>query len=91
MYDGRIIQFGMTPDVPAPPQRFLYEHFKQAVLANIKGAGQPRDYDFDSMEDAQTMSVFETGFGKEWLETKLANSLAPYEGDIVPLSNLNSK
>ena len=89
-FDGRIIQFNATPDLPAPSRRFLYEHFKQAVLANMKGAGQPRDLDFDSTEDAQTMSVFETGFGKEWLETKLADRLAPYEGGVVTLSNSHS-
>ena len=79
MFDGRIIQFNSTPGLAAPPQIFLYEHFKQAVLANMKGAGQPRHLDFDPSEDAQTMSVFETGFGKEWLETRLADRLAPYE------------
>ena len=79
MFDGRIVQFNSAPDLPAPCQIFLYEHFKQAVLANMKGAGQPRDLDFDPSEDAQTMSVFETGFGKEWLETTLADRLAPYE------------
>ena len=85
MYDGRIVQFNSTPDLGAPPQRLLYEHFKQAVLANMKGAGQPRDLDFDSTEDAQTMSVFESGFGKKWFETKLAERLAPYEGGSVAL------
>lgn len=82
MFDGRIIQFNSTPDLPAPPQIFLYEHFEQAVLANMKGAGQPRDFDFDPSENAQTMSVFEAGFGKEWLETTLAGKLAPYEEDV---------
>lgn len=81
MFDGRMIQFNSTHDLPAPPQVFLYEHFKQAVLANMKGAGQPRDLDFDPTEDAQRMSVFEKGSGKDWLETKLADKLAPYEGD----------
>jgi len=47
----------------------------------MKGAGQPRDFDFDETEDAQRMSVFETGFGKEWLETKLADRLLPYLED----------
>src|SRR5947207_12076890 len=82
LYDGRIIQFNSTPDLPAPPPVFLYEHFKQAVLANMKGAGQLRDLDFDPTEDAQSMSMFETGSGKEWLETRLADELAPYEGEI---------
>ena len=81
-YDGRVIQFNSTPDLPAPPQALLYEHFKQAVLANMKGAGQPRDLDFDPTEDAQTMSQFEIGSGKEWLETRLAEKLASYEGGV---------
>ena len=90
MYDGRVVQFSSTQDLPAPPQRLLYEHFKQAVLANMKGAGQPRDLDFDPTEDAQTMSVFETGFGKEWFETKMADKLAPYEGNCANLNAHNS-
>ena len=80
LYDGRVVAFNITDELPAPRQRFLYEHFKQAVLANMKGAGQPRDLDFDLTEDAQTMSVFESGHGKEWLEAKIAGKLAPYEG-----------
>jgi hypothetical protein len=86
MYDGRIVQFASTPALPAPPQRLLYEHFKQAVLANMKGAGQPRDLDFDPNEDAQTMSVFEIGSGKEWFETKIAEKLAPYDGNCTKLN-----
>jgi hypothetical protein len=83
MYDGRIIQFDSTTNIPAPPQQFLYEHFKQAVLANMKGAGQPHDLDFDPTEDAQTMSIFETGSGKEWLETRMAEKLASYDQQSV--------
>ena len=45
----------------------------------MKGAGQPRDLDFDPTEDAQTMSVFEDGAGKEWLETRLADKLVSLE------------
>ena len=67
MYDRRLVQFNSTPELPAPPQALIYEHFKQAVLANMKGAGQPRNFDFDPTEDAQNMSVFESGEGKEWL------------------------
>lgn len=48
----------------------------------MKGAGQPRDLDFDPTEDAQAMSMFETGSGKEWLETRLADKLASYEGEV---------
>ena len=91
LYDGRIVQFNSTPHLPAPPQVFLYEHFKQAVLANMKGAGQPRDLDFDPTEDAQAMSMFETGSGKEWLETRLADKLASYEGEVEILNGSLSK
>jgi hypothetical protein len=91
LYDGRIVQFNSTPNLPAPPQIFLYEHFKQAVLANMKGAGQPRDLDFDPTEDAQTMFVFETASGKEWLETRLADKLAPYEEDFDVRNGCRSK
>jgi len=82
MYDGHVIQFNTSPGFPPPPQALLYEHFKQAVLANMKGAGQPRDLDFDPTEDAQTMSQFEMGSGKEWLETRLAEKLASFEGGV---------
>ena len=89
MYNGRHIPFNNTDDLPAPPQRLIYEHFKQAVLANMKGAGQPWDLDFDSTEDAQTMSAFESEHGKEWLETTLADRLAPYAGNVVPLGDVD--
>src|SRR5271163_1239600 len=75
MCDGHVVQFNSFPGLPPPPQALIYEHFKQAVLANMKGAGQPRDFDFDPTEDAQNMSVFESGGGKEWLETALADKL----------------
>ena len=42
----------------------------------MKGAGQPRDLDFDPPEDRQTISVFEMNAGKEWLETRMAEKLA---------------
>ena len=64
-YDGRIIHFNMKSDLFPPPQGLLYEHFKQAVLANMKGAEQPRDFDYDGTEDAQNMSVFKSRSGKE--------------------------
>src|SRR5262249_28363926 len=81
MYDRRHIQFSSTPELPAPPHAFIYEHFRQAVLANMKGAGQPCDFDFDATEDAQNMSVFESGKGKEWLETALADRLLQSNDD----------
>jgi hypothetical protein len=77
MYDRRLVQFNDTPESPAPPQALIYEHFRQAVLANMKGAGQLCNFDFDPTEDAQNMSVFESGEGKEWLETALADRLVP--------------
>ena len=45
----------------------------------MKGAGQPRDLDFDPTEDAQTMSKFENGSGKEWFETRMDEKLASYD------------
>ena len=83
MLDGRIVQFNSTPLLPAPPKPIIFEHFKQAVLANMKGAGQPFDFDFDPEEDAQSMSIFENDRGKEWLETRIRNELAPYDGRIA--------
>jgi hypothetical protein len=38
-----------------PPQALLYGHFRLAVLANMKGASQPGDLDFDLQEDAQNI------------------------------------
>ena len=37
MYDRWLVQFNATAELPASPQPFIYEHFKQAVLANMKG------------------------------------------------------
>ena len=67
MYDQRPVQFNPTPDLPAPPQQLLLEHFRQAVLANMKGAGEVQIYNIDPSEDTQTMSVFEGGEGKDYL------------------------
>jgi hypothetical protein len=82
-FDHRVVQLNSTPEHPAPPRAFIFEHYKQAVLANMKGAGQPRDFDFDPEEDARNMSVFEGGEGKDWFETLLADKLAPHEGTCV--------
>jgi len=68
MIDRRLVQFQGTDDLPAPPPAFIYEHFRQAVLANMRGAGQIPDLDFDRTEDSRTMAVLESGPGKEWLE-----------------------
>jgi hypothetical protein len=53
----------------------------------MKGAGQPRDLDFDPTEDAQSMSVFEEGAGKEWLETRMAEKLAHLECEPGRIGN----
>jgi hypothetical protein len=79
IYDRRLVQFNSTSELPPPPQAFIYKHFRQAVLANMKGACQPRNFDFDFTEDAQDISVFESGEGKDWIETALADSLVPDE------------
>ena len=85
MYDRNVIQFNPSSDPPPPPVELIREHYRQAVLANMKGAGQPRDFDFDPEEDAKSMGVFERGGGKEWLETLMADKLGPHEGNHVDL------
>jgi hypothetical protein len=89
MYDRRQVQFTPTPGLPAPPDVILLEHFRQAVLANMKGAGKVQVYDIDPSEDAQNMSVFEGGEGKEYLEGLLAEKLLAHEvriGETVDMS-----
>ena len=54
----------------------------------MKGAGLPRDLDFDPTEDAQSMSVFEEGAGKEWLETRMAEKLAHLEANQTGLGTI---
>jgi len=51
----------------------------------MRGAGEPRDLDFDPEIDSQNMSVFEKGKGKEWLETMFADKLGPHEGTCVDI------
>jgi len=53
----------------------------------MKGAGLPRDLDFDPTDDAQSMAVFEKGAGKEWLETRLADKLSHFESEQEPNGN----
>ena len=74
-YDQTFVQFNNTPDLPAPPPQLLMEHFRQAVLANMKGAGKVQVYDIDPSEDAQSMSTFEQGEGKDYLELFLTDKL----------------
>ena len=76
LYEGNIIQFTNTAELPAPPARLLFEHFKQAVLANMRGAGEIPLLNYDPKQDSQIMDVFESGTGKMYLETFLLDGLA---------------
>jgi len=76
LYEGNIIQFANTVELPGPPAQLLFEHFKQAVLANMRGAGEVPLLNYDPEEDAQGMDVFESGTGKMYLETFLLDGLA---------------
>lgn len=75
MYEGKLIQFTNTNELPAPPYDLLYEHFKQAVLANMRGAGEVPLLNYDPSEDSQSMDIFETGTGKVFLETYILGKL----------------
>jgi hypothetical protein len=75
MYDQRPVQFNSTPELPSPPPQVLMEHFRQAVLANMKGAGKVQIYDIDPGEDSQTMSTFEDGEGKDYFELLIEDKL----------------
>src|SRR5437762_12635436 len=85
LFDGRIVQFNSTAELPARSQALLYKHFRQAILTNMRGACQPCDLDFDPQEDAQNMSVFEKEAGKEWFETLIADKLGSYDGKCAEL------
>jgi len=78
-YDGRVVQFRPSPDHPAPPPAILHEHWKQFVLANMRGGGEIPSLDYDEQEDSQRMSAFERGEGKLWFETKMLEELSGYE------------
>ena len=90
LVDRRLVQFNPTEDLPAPPRAFIFEHFKQAVLANMRGAGQAPNLDFDTTQDSQNMAVFESGHGKEWLERELAGKLVPGIDDRVSVKDLEA-
>ena len=90
-YDRRLVQFNDTPDNPAPAPAFFLEHYRQAVLANMKGAGKVTVYDFDPEEDAQSMSVFESGEGKDVLEAYLSGKLGPDDGNDCVFTNRSSE
>ena len=79
MYDNRPVQFASTADLPAPAIAFFVDHFRQVVFANMKGAGKVTVYDYDPNDDAQNMSVFEGGEGKEYLEDFLKKKLVDRE------------
>jgi hypothetical protein len=75
-YDGRVIQFNNSPTLPAPPAALLYEHFKQAVLANMKGAGKVPFLDFDPDEDSRSLATFDNPEGKIVIEQVMMNKLS---------------
>jgi hypothetical protein len=49
----------------------------------MRGAGQTPNLDYNEMEDSQSLTVFESGNGKEWLELKLADKLVAGVDDDV--------
>src|SRR5579859_3029789 len=75
MLDRRLVQFIAGPENPVPMVAFIQEHFKQAVLASMRGSGQIPNLDYDETEDAQSMATFEAHEGKEWFKTRLAEKL----------------
>lgn len=75
-YDRRQITFPtVTAGLPPPPRAFLYEHFRQAVLANMRGADTIPNLDFNKEEEARDMVRLGEGDGKDSLETFLADQL----------------
>ena len=79
MYDNQVVQFNSTADLPAPATEFFVDHFRQAVFANMKGAGKVTVYDYDPTDDAQNMSIFEGGEGKAYLEDLMKKKLVGHE------------
>lgn len=75
LYDGRLVRFNGTADNPAPPQAFLYEHFKQAVLANMKGAGKIPFLDYDPSEEGEGLSYLDCEEASTVLETVIWDKL----------------
>jgi hypothetical protein len=53
----------------------------------MKGTRQARDLDFDEEEDARRIHVFEKGDGKKWFEAKIADKLAPHEGNLIDIKS----
>ena len=79
MYDNQVVQFTSTAVLPAPATEFFVGHFRQAVFANMKGAGKVMVYDFDPTDDVQNMSAFEGGEGKDYLEDFMKKKLVGHE------------
>lgn len=75
IHDGRVVQFNDSPEYPAPPVALLYEHFKQAVLANMKGAGNVPFLSFDPDEDSQSLASFDGPEGKSLFEEVMKSKL----------------
>jgi hypothetical protein len=74
-YDNRVVRFNNYPSLPAPPMEFLQEHFKQAVLANMKGAGEVPFLDFDPDEDSRSLATSPNAEDKIILEQVMMNKL----------------
>lgn len=43
----------------------------------MRGKNKTPNFDFDPNEGSRTMTVFESGAGKEWFEAMLADKLIP--------------
>jgi len=52
------------------------------ILVNIRNTEQSPNLNYDSTDDAQIISIFEFGNGKEWLKTELAGKLIPRVNDL---------
>ena len=75
LYDGQIVQFNGTPENPAPPRALIYEHFRQAVLANTKGVGKILLLDYDPSEEGDGLSYLDGEEGPKILDAILWDRL----------------
>ena len=74
--DRRKVTFG--PSSREPPLEFIREHFRQAVLANIRGTGQRALCEDKHRPDALTLARLERG----WLDVRRAEPTVPqYDED----------
>ena len=87
-YEGRVVQFNNYPS-PAPPTEFLQEHFKQAVLANMKGAGKVPFLDFDPEEDSRSLATFQGDEGKTTLEQLMMSKIGREDRTWKPENGLH--